>query len=123
MKKKSSNCFSTLAQCSSLFSGFLHDSGVCVVKFSHVASGTTHPKVILINAFAVGVNRKMSGTLCIEVYPNSTSFASSKGLEALLLGDVQLLASSIAKFGVFTEKYAVFDLPFFFKGLNQVIPK
>ncbi|MBU2240344.1 MAG: DctP family TRAP transporter solute-binding subunit, partial [Gammaproteobacteria bacterium] len=123
--KKLSSCFTTLALCSSLFSGFLQasecDPGERVVKFSHVTGGTTHPKVILINEFAANVNREMNGRLCVEVYPNSTLFGDSKELEALLLGDVQLLAPSIAKFGAFTDKYAVFDLPFLFKDLDQII--
>ena len=123
--KKISSSLTTFALCTSLLSGVVHasecDPGERVVKFSHVTGGTTHPKVILINEFAANVNREMNGKLCIEVYPNSTLFGDSKELEALLLGDVQLLAPSIAKFGAFTDKYAVFDLPFLFKDLDQII--
>ena len=97
------------------------DSGERVVKFSHVTGGTTHPKVVAANSFAERVNKEMDGKLCIEVYPNSTLFGDSKELEALLLGDVQLLAPSLSKFGSYTAKYGVFDLPFIFKDMDHAI--
>lgn len=97
------------------------DSGERVVKFSHVTGGTTHPKVVAANQFAERVNKEMDGKLCIEVYPNSTLFGDSKELEALLLGDVQLLAPSLSKFGSYTAKYGVFDLPFIFKDMDHAI--
>ncbi|WP_067095222.1 TRAP transporter substrate-binding protein [Marinomonas atlantica] len=97
------------------------DSGERVVKFSHVTGGTTHPKVVAANNFAERVNKEMNGKLCIEVFPNSTLFGDSKELEALLLGDVQLLAPSLSKFGSYTSKYGVFDLPFIFKDMDHAI--
>ncbi|TPE51825.1 TRAP transporter substrate-binding protein [Maribrevibacterium harenarium] len=97
------------------------DSGERVVKFSHVTGGTTHPKVVAANNFAERVNTEMNGKLCVEVYPNSTLFGDSKELEALLLGDVQLLAPSLSKFGSYTSKYGVFDLPFIFKDMDAAI--
>jgi C4-dicarboxylate-binding protein DctP len=63
----------------------------------------------------------MNGKLCVELYPNSTLFGDSKELEALLLGDVQLLAPSLSKFGSYTDKYGVFDLPFIFKDMDHAI--
>jgi len=97
------------------------DPGERVVKFSHVTGGTTHPKVIAANEFAARVNKEMNGKLCVVVYPNSTLFGDSKELEALLLGDVQLLAPSLSKFGSYTPKFGVFDLPFIFKDMDQAI--
>ena len=97
------------------------DPGERVVKFSHVTGGTTHPKVVAANHFAERVNQEMNGKLCVEVFPNSTLFGDSKELEALLLGDVQLLAPSLSKFGSYTDKYGVFDLPFIFKDMDHAI--
>lgn len=97
------------------------DPGERVVKFSHVTGGTTHPKVVAANSFAERVNKEMNGKLCVEVFPNSTLFGDSKELEALLLGDVQLLAPSLSKFGSYTDKYGVFDLPFIFKDMDHAI--
>ena len=97
------------------------DSGEIVVKLSHVTGGTTHPKVVASNNLADRVNKEMNGTMCVEVYPNSTLFGDSKELEALLVGDVQLLAPSLSKFGSYTPKLGVFDLPFIFKDMDQAI--
>jgi len=97
------------------------DKGEQVVKLSHVTGGTTHPKVVAANNFAARVNKELNGTMCVEVYPNSTLFGDSKELEALLLGDVQLLAPSLSKFGSYTKKLGVFDLPFIFKDMDAAI--
>ena len=97
------------------------DKGERVVKLSHVTGGTTHPKVVAANDFAARVNKELNGSLCVEVYPNSTLFGDSKELEALLLGDVQLLAPSLSKFGSYTKKLGVFDLPFIFKDMDAAI--
>ena len=59
--------------------------------------------------------------MCVEVYPNSTLFGDSKELEALLLDDVQMLAPSLSKFGSYTKKYGVFDLPFIFKDMDAAM--
>jgi C4-dicarboxylate-binding protein DctP len=97
------------------------DPGEVVAKLSHVTGGTTHPKVVASNNLAERVNKELNGELCIEVYPSSTLFGDSKELEALLLGDVQLLAPSLSKFGAYTEKLGVFDLPFIFKDIDAAI--
>lgn len=97
------------------------DPGETVAKLSHVTGGTTHPKVVAANNFAERVNKELNGKLCVEVYPNSTLFGDSKELEALLLGDVQMLAPSLSKFGAYTEKFGVFDLPFIFKDMDAAI--
>ncbi len=97
------------------------DPGEVVAKLSHVTGGTTHPKVVAANNFAERVNKELNGKLCVEVYPNSTLFGDSKELEALLLGDVQMLAPSLSKFGSYTEKFGVFDLPFIFKDIDAAI--
>jgi tripartite ATP-independent periplasmic transporter solute receptor, DctP family len=77
--------------------------------------------VVAANSLAERVNKEMDGKLCVEVYPNSTLFGDSKELEALLLGDVQLLAPSLSKFGSYTSKYGVFDLPFVFNDMDHAI--
>jgi len=97
------------------------DKGEVVAKLSHVTGGTTHPKVVASNRLAERVNNEMNGKMCLEVYPNSTLFGDSKELEALLLGDVQLLAPSLSKFGSYTRKLGVFDLPFIFKDMDHAM--
>jgi len=97
------------------------DAGEIVAKLSHVTGGSVHPKVKASNLFAERVNKEMNGYMCVEVYPNSTLFGDSKELDALLLGDVQILAPSLSKFGSYTDKYGVFDLPFIFKDMDAAM--
>ncbi len=97
------------------------EKGEIVAKLSHVTGGTTHPKVLAANLLAERVNKEMNGKMCVEVYPNSTLFGDGKELEALLLGDVQLLAPSLSKFGSYTRKLGVYDLPFIFNDMDHAI--
>ncbi|MCL4136247.1 UNVERIFIED_CONTAM: hypothetical protein GTU68_046703 [Idotea baltica] len=62
----------------------------------------------------------MNGTACMEVFPNSTLYTDEKALEALLVGDIQLVAPSLSLFEPFTKKYRIFDLPFMFRDVDAV---
>ena len=97
------------------------DAGEVVAKLSLVTGGTTHSKLVAANNLADRVNKELDGKMCVEVFPNSTLFGDSKELEALLLGDVQILAPSLSKFGSYTRKLGVFDLPFIFKDMDAAI--
>lgn len=96
------------------------DSGEMVIKFSHVVADKGHPKGDAARMLADRVNEELNGEACMEVFPNSTLFDDDKVLEALLLGDVQLAAPSLAKFEAYTLKYRLFDLPFLFSSLDAV---
>lgn len=48
----------------------------------------------------------------MQVFPSSQLFGDAKELEALLLGDVQFIATSLSKFDRHTKNIQVFDLPF-----------
>jgi C4-dicarboxylate-binding protein DctP len=54
------------------------------------------------------------------VFPNSQLFGDGKEMEALVLGDVQILAPSLAKFGKYTKQIQIFDLPFLFNDIQAV---
>jgi C4-dicarboxylate-binding protein DctP len=56
----------------------------------------------------------------VEVFPNSQLYGDGKEMEALLLGDVQIIAPALAKFGKYTKKLQVFDLPFLFDNIQAV---
>jgi C4-dicarboxylate-binding protein DctP len=47
-------------------------------------------------------------------------FGDAKELEALILGDVQLIAPSLSKFDRYTKKLQIFDLPFLFDDIEAV---
>jgi len=96
------------------------DDGEMVIKFSHVVAASGHPKGDAATLLAERVDSEMNGVACMEVFPNSTLFDDDKVMEAILLGDVQLAAPSLAKFEAYTLKYRLFDLPFLFADLDAV---
>ncbi len=96
------------------------DDGEIVVKFSHVTNTDKHPKGIAASLLEKRVNEEMNGTMCMEVFPNSTLYNDNKVLEAMLQGDVQLAAPSLSKFEKFTKQFRLFDLPFMFKDIQAV---
>ena len=96
------------------------DEGEIVVKFSHVTNTDRHPKGIAAELLASRVNEEMNGTMCMEVFPNSTLYTDEQVIEALLRGDVQLAAPSLSLFESITKAYRLFDLPFMFKNIDAV---
>ncbi|UOM33153.1 DctP family TRAP transporter solute-binding subunit [Acuticoccus sp. I52.16.1] len=96
------------------------DSGETVIKFSHVVSAQGHPKGEMAEALAQRINEEMNGKACMQVFPNSQLYDDDKVMEALLLGDVQLAAPSLSKFGAYTRKLGLFDLPFLFPDIASV---
>jgi len=90
-----------------------------VIKFSHVVAEHT-PKGQAALKFKEAAERLLPGKVKIEVYPNSQLYGDAKEMEALALGDVQFIATSLSKFGKYTHKTEVFDLPFLFKDMDAV---
>jgi len=96
------------------------DDGEIVVKFSHVTNTDRHPKGIAASLLAERVNEEMNGTMCMEVFPQSSLYNDDQVLEAMLQGDVQLAAPSLSKFEAFTRQFRIFDLPFMFTNIEAV---
>ena len=96
------------------------EEGETVVKFAHVTNTDRHPKGIAASLLEQRVNDEMNGTMCMEVFPNSTLYDDNKVLEAMLNGDVQLAAPSLSKFEAFTRQFRIFDLPFMFEDIEAV---
>jgi C4-dicarboxylate-binding protein DctP len=90
-----------------------------VIKFSHVVADDT-PKGQGALLFKKLVEERLGGKVKVEVYPNSQLFGDAKEMEALLLGDVQIIAPSLSKFDKFTKKLQVFDLPFLFDDVAAI---
>lgn len=90
-----------------------------VIKYSHVVADST-PKGQAALKFKELVEKKLAGKVEVQVYPNSQLFGDGKEMEALLLGDVHILAPSLAKFGKYTKQLQVFDLPFLFDDIKAV---
>lgn len=90
-----------------------------VLKFSHVVAEKT-PKGQAALKFKEAAERLLPNKVKIEVYPNSQLFGDAKEMEALALGDVHFIATSLSKFDKFTKKLQLFDLPFLFDDLAAV---
>ncbi|WP_277052002.1 C4-dicarboxylate TRAP substrate-binding protein DctP [Zestomonas thermotolerans] len=90
-----------------------------VIKFSHVVAEQT-PKGQGALLFKKLAEERLPGRVKVEVYPNSSLFGDGKEMEALLLGDVQLIAPSLAKFEQYTKQVQIFDLPFLFDDMAAV---
>ncbi|HBX57242.1 C4-dicarboxylate TRAP substrate-binding protein DctP [Pseudomonas sp. UBA2684] len=87
-----------------------------IIKFAHVVADNT-PKGQGALIFKKLAEERLPGKVKVEVYPNSSLFGDGKEMEALLLGDVQLLAPSLAKFEQYAKPMQIFDLPFLFDDL------
>lgn len=90
-----------------------------VIKFSHVVAEQT-PKGQAAIKFKELAEKALPGKVEVQIFPNSQLFGDGKEMEALLLGDVQIVAPSLAKFGRYTPKLQVFDLPFLFDDIDAV---
>jgi C4-dicarboxylate-binding protein DctP len=90
-----------------------------VIKFSHVVAENT-PKGQGALKFKELAEKKLPGKVKVEVFPSSQLFGDAKEMEALLLGDVQLIAPSLSKFDRYTKKLQVYDLPFLFSNIEAV---
>jgi C4-dicarboxylate-binding protein DctP len=90
-----------------------------VIKFSHVVAEAT-PKGQGALKFKEVAEKLLPGKVKVEVFPSSQLFGDAKEMEALLLGDVQLIAPSLSKFDRYTKKLQIFDLPFLFENTEAV---
>ncbi|MGK0298163.1 MAG: C4-dicarboxylate-binding protein DctP [Gammaproteobacteria bacterium] len=89
------------------------------IKFSHVTAEST-PKGQAALKFKELAEKKFLGKIEVQIFPNSQLFDDDQGLDALLLGDIQLMAPSLSKFDRYTKKLQIFDLPFLFKDSDAV---
>jgi len=87
-----------------------------IIKFSHVVADTT-PKGQGALLFKKLAEERLPGQVQVEVYPNSSLYGDGQEMDALLVGDVHLLAPSLAKFEHYQKKIQLFDLPFIFDDM------
>ena len=101
------------------FSGLAQAADSIIIKFSHVVAENT-PKGQAALKFKELAEKYLPGKVEVQVFPNSQLYGDGKEMEALLLGDVQIVAPSLAKFGKYTKKLQIFDLPFLFDDIEAV---
>jgi C4-dicarboxylate-binding protein DctP len=90
-----------------------------IIKFSHVVADAT-PKGQGAIKFKEIAEKLLPGKVQVQVFPNSQLFGDAKEMEAVLLGDVQIIAPSLSKFDRYTKKVQLFDLPFLFDDMDAV---
>jgi C4-dicarboxylate-binding protein DctP len=90
-----------------------------IVKYSHVVAEQT-PKGQSALKFKQLAEKYLPGKVEVQVFPNSQLFGDGKEMEALALGDVQIIAPSLSKFSKYTKQLQVFDLPFLFDDIQAV---
>jgi C4-dicarboxylate-binding protein DctP len=90
-----------------------------VIKLSHVVAENT-PKGQASLKFKELAEKKLPGKVQVQVFPNSQLFGDGKEMEALLLGDVQIIVPSLSKFDRYTKKLQLYDLPFLFSDIEAV---
>jgi len=111
---------SAVAATGFMFTAAIAQAEPVVIKFSHVVAENT-PKGQMANMFRDLVKERLGDDkVKVEVYPNSQLFNDNNVLQAVLLGDVQMAAPALSKFGRYTKKLALYDLPFLFENMDAV---
>ncbi len=91
-----------------------------VLKFSHVVAENT-PKGLAVRRFADLVRDKSHGRIQVEVFPNGQLVGDEQEIDALLDGQVQLIAPSTGKLAELFPAWQVFDLPYAFPDQATVV--
>lgn len=90
-----------------------------IIKFAHVVAEQT-PKGQGALLFKQAVEERLAGKVVVEVYPNSSLFGDGQEMDALLVGDVHMLAPSTSKLEYYSKQPLLFDLPFLFDDFSAV---
>ncbi|MGG4000582.1 TRAP transporter substrate-binding protein [Anoxybacillus kestanbolensis] len=90
-----------------------------VIYFSHVVAENT-PKGLAAQKFAELVKEKTNGRVKVEVFPNGSLYSDEEEIDALLRGDVQMIAPSVSKVTQLLPEWQVLDLPFIFESYDDV---
>ncbi len=99
--------------------GLASNAAPIIVKYSHVVADAT-PKGQQALKFKELAEKYLPGKVQVQIFPNSQLFGDGKEMEALLLGDVQIIAPSLSKFSKYTKQLQLFDLPFLFNDIEAV---
>nr|VFK55104.1 MAG: C4-dicarboxylate-binding protein DctP [Candidatus Kentron sp. TUN]VFK58550.1 MAG: C4-dicarboxylate-binding protein DctP [Candidatus Kentron sp. TUN]VFK61052.1 MAG: C4-dicarboxylate-binding protein DctP [Candidatus Kentron sp. TUN] len=100
------------------FTSMVYGSPI-VIKFSHVVAEDT-PKGKMAHRFQELVEDKLSDKVKVEIYPNSQLANDDEVVDKILAGEIQMAAPALSKLKKYTDKLALFDLPFLFTGIGAV---
>ncbi len=91
-----------------------------VIKFSHIAAPET-PKGKAADHFKKLAEKYTSNKVKVEVYPNSQLFKDKDEMDALVKGEVQMLAPSLSKLAPLgVKEFEIFDLPYIFNDYKDL---
>ncbi|XEC93326.1 DctP family TRAP transporter solute-binding subunit [Paenibacillus tarimensis] len=86
-----------------------------VIKFSHVTSPIS-VKGQAADKFAELVDEKTEGKVKVEVYPSSQLYGDNDELDALMSGNVQMIAPSVTKMVKLDPRWQFVDMPYLFSS-------
>lgn len=90
-----------------------------VIRFSHVVGENT-PKGMAAIKFAELIKERSNGHVEIQVFPNGVLYKDGEEMNALLRGDIQMIAPAVSKITTFVPEWSVMDLPYAFKNTKEV---
>ena len=90
-----------------------------VIKFSHVTS-IESVKGQAADEFARLVDEKTDGRVKVEVYPSSSLYGDNDELDALVSGNVHMIAPSVTKMVKIDPRWQYVDMPFLFEDEEHV---
>ncbi|KOY81395.1 DctP family TRAP transporter solute-binding subunit [Lysinibacillus macroides] len=90
-----------------------------VIKFSHVTS-IDSVKGKAADAFAKLVDEKTEGKVKVEVYPSSQLYGDNDELDALVSGNVHMIAPSVTKMVKIDPRWQYVDMPYLFENQEHV---
>ena len=103
-----------------LVGGIVQAQQPIVIKFSHVVAENT-PKGKGALKFKELAESRAQGKVKVEIYPNSQLFKDGEEMQMLQLGNVQMLAPSVSKFGPLgVREFEIFDLPYLFDNYEEL---
>lgn len=91
-----------------------------LIKFAHVTTSDS-PKGKAADKFKELIEQYTDGIVKVEVYPSSQLYGDKDEMEALQLGNVQIIAPSVTKLVGLNPQFQIVDLPFLFKDRDAVI--
>ncbi|HHY21288.1 MAG TPA: DctP family TRAP transporter solute-binding subunit [Bacilli bacterium] len=90
-----------------------------VIKFSHVTA-IDSVKGQAADHFAKLVEEKTGGKAKVEVYPSSQLYGDNDELDALVSGNVHMIAPSVTKMVKLDPRWQYVDMPFLFEDQEHV---
>ncbi|AFH65433.1 DctP family TRAP transporter solute-binding subunit [Paenibacillus caseinilyticus] len=90
-----------------------------VIQFSHVVAENT-PKGLAAQDFARRVKEKAGGRIKVEVFPNGVLYNETNEVEALMNGEIQMIAPALSNISERVPAWQLFDLPYAFLSEKAV---